>query len=80
MRDMPPPRDEPFRATLRARTPDGEFTTLIVTRQGSGRDGLTWLTFDGGWTSTAVLTDPQAAELVAHLDQASGARRENNDG
>lgn len=73
--DRRPPGDETYRATLRARTPDGELTTLIVTRQGLGHDARTWLTFDGGWKSTAVMDDAQAAELASQLGAASGARR-----
>ncbi len=40
-------RDETFRGAMRGRTPDGEPTTVIVTRQGLGRDGRVWLTFNG---------------------------------
>lgn len=40
-------RDETFRATMPARTPEGEPTTLIITRQGLGDAGRSWLTFDG---------------------------------
>ncbi len=46
-------RDETYRGTLRVKNPDGEPATLIVTRQGLGSTTRTWLTFDGGWTSTA---------------------------
>jgi len=63
---------ERFRATLQVRNPDGEWSTLIVTRQGWGSEGRTWLTFDGGWKATAVLTDQQASELMGQLGQASG--------
>lgn len=70
--DLPPPRDETYRATLPARTPDGEQATLIVTRHGLGHAARTWLTFDGGWRSTAVLTDGQSARLVGMLDEAEG--------
>jgi hypothetical protein len=52
-------RDETFRATMRGRTPAGEPTTLIVTRQGVGRDGRVWVTFDGALRTTVVMTDPE---------------------
>jgi len=67
--------NERFRATLRVRTPDGECATLIVTRQGWGSEGRTWLTFDGGWKATAVMTDQQTGELRGKLDEASGGAR-----
>ncbi|MGH3995744.1 MAG: hypothetical protein ACRDSN_25150 [Pseudonocardiaceae bacterium] len=60
-------RDETFRATLRGRTPEGEPTTLIVTRQGLGRAGRTWLTFHGAIKTTAVLTDQEAGQLAGLL-------------
>lgn len=34
-------RNEMFRATLRIRTPEGDFATLIVTRQGMGHARVT---------------------------------------
>jgi biotin-(acetyl-CoA carboxylase) ligase len=66
--------EEMFRKTMRGRTPEGEPTTLIVTRQGMGRAGRTWLTFDGGIKTTVVLTDQEAAELGGLLGDASSAR------
>jgi len=51
---------ETFRKTMRGRTPQGEPTTLIITRQGLGQAGRTWLTFDGAIKTTVVLTDQEA--------------------
>ncbi|MFN2494700.1 MAG: hypothetical protein ABR608_02160 [Pseudonocardiaceae bacterium] len=70
--EMAEPRQETFRATLRTRTPEGEWTTLIVTRQGQGSAGRTWLTFHGAIKTTAVLTSEEAAQLVGQLGEASG--------
>lgn len=67
-----PGPDETFRATMRGRTPEGEFTTLIVMRRGRGRAGRTWLTFDGAIRTTVVLTDPETAELAGLLTDSSG--------
>lgn len=67
-------RDETFRATLRGRTPEGEPTTLIVTRQGLGRTGRTWLTFQGAIKTTAVLTDQEAGQLAELLGNSAGTQ------
>lgn len=67
-------QDETFRATLRARTPEGDATTLIVLRRGLGRGGRVWVTFDGAVKTTAVMTDPETAHLVGLLGDAQGAR------
>lgn len=66
--------DESFRATLRTRTAEGDFATVIVTRQGLGRAGRVWLTFDGAIKTTAVMTDPETEELVEMLGKATAAR------
>ena len=71
---MPPPREETYRATVRVRTPDGQFATLIVTRQGAGGRARTWLTFDGGWKSTAVMDDTESARLAGMLGEAGADR------
>ncbi|HKR48276.1 MAG TPA: hypothetical protein VJT72_01635 [Pseudonocardiaceae bacterium] len=68
-------RDETFRATMRGRTPEGEFTTLIITRQGLGHAGRAWLTFNGAIKTTVVLTDQEAEQLAGLLGDASRARR-----
>lgn len=66
--------DESFRATLRAHTPSDEFATVIITRQGLGRAGRVWLTFDGAIKTTAVMTDPETAQLVELLSKAMAAQ------
>jgi hypothetical protein len=66
-----PPRDETYRTTLRSRTPEGELTTLIITRQGLGVAGRVWLTFQGAIRTTVVLTDEQVRRLADLLIGAS---------
>lgn len=66
--------DEVYRGTVRARTPEGAFATLIVTRQGLGRAGRTWLTFDGAIKTTAVMDRADAAQLVDLLREADSAQ------
>ncbi|MCA1674397.1 MAG: hypothetical protein LC799_20145 [Actinobacteria bacterium] len=66
---------ETFRDTMRGRTPEGEPTTLIVTRKGLGSAGRTWLTFNGAIRTTVVLTDQEAEQLTGMLGEASGARK-----
>lgn len=65
--------EETFRGTMRGRTPDGDFTTVIVTRKGLGRDGRAWLTFNGAIKTTVVMTEQEAGQLVGLLTEA-GAR------
>ncbi|MGH3973491.1 MAG: hypothetical protein ACRDS9_09210 [Pseudonocardiaceae bacterium] len=65
---------ETFRAALPGRTPEGELSTLIVTRQGLGRDGRVWLTFNGAIRTTVVLTDGETGQLVRLLDSAKTHR------
>jgi hypothetical protein len=67
-------RDETFRGTMRGRTPDGEFTTVIVTRQGLGRAGRVWLTFNGAIKTTVVMTDGETGQLGELLDKATVQR------
>ena len=67
--------EETFRGRIRGRTPEDESTTLIVTRQGVGRAGRTWLTFNGAIRTTVVLTDQEAGQLTGLLDDAASARR-----
>jgi hypothetical protein len=66
--------DETFRATLRGQTPEGEPSTLIVTRQGLGHAGRAWLTFNGAMTTTVALTDQEAGQLARLLEDAARAR------
>lgn len=55
---------ETYRATLPARTLDGQLHTLIVTRRGLGTRARTWLTLHGAWKTTVELTDPEAIQLA----------------
>jgi hypothetical protein len=65
---------ETFRAVLPGRTPDGDLHTLIITRQGLGRDGRVWLTFNGAIKTTVQLTDPEAARLLELIGEATDQR------
>jgi biotin-(acetyl-CoA carboxylase) ligase len=65
--------DESFRATMVARNPDGEVVTAIVTKKGLGRDSRMWLTLDGGWRTTLVMTPAQTDELTGLLKAARDA-------
>ncbi|MGH3773497.1 MAG: hypothetical protein ACRDRW_19250 [Pseudonocardiaceae bacterium] len=65
--------DETSRATVRGQTPDGEPTTLIVTRQGVGRAGCVWLTGTEGSKATVVLTSQEAEQLAGLLWDVSSA-------
>ncbi|MGH3795416.1 MAG: hypothetical protein ACRDSP_11040 [Pseudonocardiaceae bacterium] len=67
-------RDESFRATLRVRSPEGGFATVIITRRGLGQAARVWVTFDGAIKTTAVMTDPETGELVEMLGKATMAR------
>jgi hypothetical protein len=62
---------EVYRATLPGRTPKGEPSTLIVTRQGVGANGRVWVTFNGAIRTTVVLTDSETAELRELLGKAT---------
>lgn len=55
--------------------PEGELTTVIVTRQGLGHAGRAWLTFNGAIKTTVVLTDQEAEQLAGLLGDAARARR-----
>ncbi len=67
--------DETFRGTMRGRTPDGEPSTVIVTRQGLGRAARVWLTFHGAIKTTVVMTNPETVQLSELLNQATAARQ-----
>ena len=67
--------DETFRATMRGRTPDGEPSTVIVTRQGLGSAGRVWLTFNGAIKTTVVMTNPETVQLSELLNKATAARQ-----
>jgi hypothetical protein len=66
--------DETFRGTMQSRTPDGDYATVIVTRQGLGNAGRVWLTFNGAIKTTVVMTDLETARLGELLDKATLAR------
>jgi hypothetical protein len=68
---------ETFRGVMRGRTPDGAYSTVIVTRQGLGSNGRVWLTFDGGIRTTTVMTDSETGELIELLDKAMSRTRTN---
>lgn len=69
------PASEAYRRVLEGcRTPDGDRASLIVTRQGSSHAGRVWVTFAGAVKTTAVLTDPQASELIKLVHDAAGTR------
>jgi hypothetical protein len=72
--------EETFRGTLVGRTPEGQQSTVIVTRQGLGADGRVWLTFHGAIKATVAMTDPQTAELMELLDKATGRKGGRSDG
>ncbi len=68
------PPYEAFRISLPSRTPDGEITTLIVTRQAGWERGRIWLTLYGSWRGTVCLTDDEVDQLRKHLAMAKAAR------
>ncbi|HEX5346284.1 MAG TPA: hypothetical protein VFW64_04160 [Pseudonocardiaceae bacterium] len=47
---------------------------MIITRQGLGRGGRVWLTFDGAIKTTAVMTDPETGQLIGLLGKAIAAQ------
>ncbi len=68
---------ERYRATLPARTPDGETVTLIITRQAAHQVGPVWLSFLGSVRTTVALPDADTDQLVGLLraaQLAGGAR------
>lgn len=68
------PRDESYRATVAASTPDGGECTVVVTRQGHGRTARVWLTTGASVLSTVVLTADEAGNLAELLTTARAAR------
>ncbi len=66
---------ETFRATFPGCTPEGELSTVIVTRQGLGSNGRVWLTFNGAIRTTVVMTDGETGQLVELLDSATALGR-----
>jgi hypothetical protein len=72
--------EETFRGTLVGCTPEGQQSTVIVTRQGLGSDGRVWLTFHGAIKATVAMTDSQTAELMGLLDGATERKGGRGDG
>ena len=62
---------EVYRAVFQGRTPSGESNTVIITRQGMGRDARVWLTFCGALKTTVVMTDDEASRFCELLDKAT---------
>lgn len=62
---------EVYRAVFPGCTPSGETNTVIVTRQGVGRDARVWLTFCGALKTTVAMTDEETAELCELLSAAT---------
>jgi hypothetical protein len=71
---MSPECDETFRGTMRGRTPEGDYSTVIVLRRGLGLSARVWLTFNGAIKTTVVMTEPETEELVGLLGDAQRAR------
>lgn len=72
---MNPELDETFRGTMRGRTPEGDYATVIVLRRGLGLNARVWLTFSGAIKTTVVMTGSETEELVGLLGDAQRARR-----
>lgn len=71
---------EVYRAVLPGRTPEGESSTVIVTRQGMGSAGRVWLTFNGAMRTTVAMTDGETGELIELLDKAMRRKADSGDG
>jgi len=68
--------EETYRATIQARTPDGDASVVIVTRQVRSKDrARVWLTLHGSWRGTVCFTDDQVDQLVALLRRAKRTER-----
>ena len=65
---------ETYRAKIAARTPDGDATIVIVTRQSGHRAGRVWLSLHGAWRGTVCLTDGEVDEVTAMMIAAKAAR------
>jgi hypothetical protein len=66
--------EKTFRAVLPGRTPEGEPSTVIITRQGTGQSGRVWLTFNGVIKTTVVMTNPETMQLCELLNKATAPR------
>ncbi|MCA1672099.1 MAG: hypothetical protein LC799_07825 [Actinobacteria bacterium] len=65
---------ETYRAKIEARTPDGDATIVIVTRQSGHRAGRVWLSLHGAWRGTVCLADGEVDQLTAIMVAAKAAR------
>ncbi|MGH3916265.1 MAG: hypothetical protein ACRDTC_23085 [Pseudonocardiaceae bacterium] len=64
---------ERYRTTIQLRTPGGERVTAIILRRGRGREGRVWFVFDGALTTTLVMDDHEADEVVGMIKSAQCA-------
>ncbi|MGH3598959.1 MAG: hypothetical protein ACRDRO_22445 [Pseudonocardiaceae bacterium] len=64
--------DETYRTTMQVQALEDGPATLIITRQGLGRDARMWLTLHGSIRATAVLDDQQVSRLTSKLRSESG--------
>ena len=64
---------EAYRAQVPARTPDGDATIVIVTRQSGHRAGRVWLSLHGAWRGTVCFTDGEVDEVTAMMIAAKAA-------
>ena len=64
--------DETYRTTMCVQTPEDGPATLIITRQGLGRDARVWLTMNGSIRATAVLDNQQVSQLTSKLRTEAG--------
>jgi hypothetical protein len=65
---------ESYRAKLPARTPEGDATTVIITRQSAHRAGQVWVSLHGAWRGTVCFTDDETDQIGTLLAAARAAR------
>ena len=65
---------ESYRAKLPARTPEGDATTVIITRQSAHRAGQVWVSLHGAWRGTVCFTDDETEQIRTLLAAARAAR------
>jgi len=65
---------ETYRAKIAARTPEGDATIVIVTRQSGHRAGRVWLSLHGAWRGTVVLTDGEVDQITTMMIAAKAVR------
>ncbi len=61
---------ESYRGALPSQNPNGDPATVIITRQGMGREGRIWLTFSASVKTTVAMTDQEAGQLVDLVNKA----------